>query len=73
MREINRQEYQRSCCPYLFSGRERSLLLRKAEVDIEPDNRSDAGDAYFLTPSSVVGAIAAGDLLAVIRTKIGIP
>ena len=73
MREINLQEHQRSCHPYPLSGGERSLLLREAKVAVEPDNGSDAGNAYFLTPSSIVGAIASGDLSVVIRPKIGIP
>lgn len=73
MREINLQEYQRSYCPYFISGGERSLLLEVARVTVEPDSGTDAGGGYFLIPSSIVGAIAAGDLSVVIRPKIGIP
>ena len=73
MREINLQEHRRSCCPYPLSGGERSLLSREAQVAVEPDYGSDYGDAYFLTPSSIVGAIGVGDLSVVIRPKIGIP
>lgn len=73
MREINLKEYQRSCCPYFLSGGERSLLLEAARVTVQPDGRADADDGYFLTPSYIVGAIAAGDLSVVIRPKIGIP
>ena len=70
MREMNLQEYRRSC-PVSLSVRERDALRRVLpSVTIEPAEGKES--AYVLTPGSTIGAVEVEGLSVLIEPKIGI-
>ena len=70
-RRLNLQEHMRSE-PHRLSIEQRESL-RKAELSLTMEPAAGTGEAYHLTPGSVVGAVEVGDLSVLIAPKIGIP
>ena len=71
MQQLDLREYERGG-PFKLSVNERDILKESLpSLTIEPALGENG--IYQITPSSVVGALAIGDLSILIRPKIGIP
>ena len=71
MKQIYLTEYRRSRTPYVLTTHERDLISRHINsIAIEPARRTPG--AYYLTPTSIVGALELDTLAIQIKPKISI-